>query len=644
MTSRPTALLRGIDPKAILRWSLWRMQRAALGTARHGLRLVHPRTLWRFVAAHFVGLARFLLWLHRYLVARDKDDLKYGMKNGPAQHHLITRERRAIVLILTLLLAVGLAYATWRWGRVAPTVAVCTVIVTLYLWGKDGAVLAPAPSLATSLPREQMVRETIAAAALGGVKHVDLVELRKPIMSDLAGGGAWSTEGELVGTLSAQRVVDARAQLASGFHVGRAQVVVTPVRGDEGRFWLWVSPRDPWTQAPTVNPLVKAPRPVSLWDDLEIGLDARRQRVKINLMEAGATGVLIGGQPRMGKSITANNILVPCMLDPSVRIWLVDGKGVDYLPLAPMAHRMVRGPEPGKVVEMLEELTGVMNTRYLALAEVGASKVARDMITPQFPLHALFIDELARYTAMANPTLRKLVGVRLRDLASIGPAAGIFLVLATQRPDTTVVDSTIRAQMRLRLALRMADWQGSNTILGDGMAKAGYDASDLLEEHQGVSLMTRSGGAVMMRAHRVEVEDLAAVAPAAMRIRRAANALPTGRPKIDHPITGAMLDAMDRAGVDRMGSAEMVEALARLSHAQWGDLNARMLAAILAPLGIYPRQLGSGRSGSNLRGYLRSEVLEMAAGNPLAVPLTTAGTTAGTPVELLTPDPLPAVE
>jgi S-DNA-T family DNA segregation ATPase FtsK/SpoIIIE len=104
---------------------------------------------------------------------------------------------------------------------------------------------------------------------------------------------------------------------------------------------------------------------------------------------------------------------------------------------------------------------------------------------------------------LENPT-RQDVGARkttigayiaelLTYLAKKGPAAGIIVILATQRPDTKTIPSALRAVLGSRFALRVMDWRDSNIILGEQMNTRGYDSSKLLPSHKGVGILRPDG-------------------------------------------------------------------------------------------------------------------------------------------------------
>ncbi|KJK47059.1 cell division protein FtsK, partial [Lentzea aerocolonigenes] len=85
------------------------------------------------------------------------------------------------------------------------------------------------------------------------------------------------------------------------------------------------------------------------------------------------------------------------------------------------------------------------------------------------------------------------IGELLTWLAKKAPAAGIILVLATQRPDSKTIPTKLRAVLGSRFALRVMDFRDSNIILGEQMNTRGYDSSRLLPSHRGVGILRPDG-------------------------------------------------------------------------------------------------------------------------------------------------------
>lgn len=117
------------------------------------------------------------------------------------------------------------------------------------------------------------------------------------------------------------------------------------------------------------------------------------------------------------------------------------------------------------------------------------------------PITAVFLDEVQVPLEDRTPvevegkklTAGEYVGELLTWLAKKGPAAGIVLVLATQRPDSKTIPSGLRAVLGSRFALRVMDWRDSNIVLGEQMNTRGYDSSRLLASHKGVGILRPDG-------------------------------------------------------------------------------------------------------------------------------------------------------
>src|SRR5262249_42668865 len=127
-------------------------------------------------------------------------------------------------------------------------------------------------------------------------------------------------------------------------------------------------------------------------------------------------------------------------------------------------------------------------------------QISRDP-TLDMPITAIFIDEVQVPLEDRTPVTvhgKKLpageyISELLTWLAKKGPAAGIVLVLATQRPDSQTIPSGLRAALGSRFALRVMDWRDSNIVPGEQMNTRGYDSSRLLPSHKGVGILRPDG-------------------------------------------------------------------------------------------------------------------------------------------------------
>jgi S-DNA-T family DNA segregation ATPase FtsK/SpoIIIE len=200
-------------------------------------------------------------------------------------------------------------------------------------------------------------------------------------------------------------------------------------------------------------------------------------------------------------------------LDPFAQLYVFDGKGgKDWDAARQVAHRFVCGDDEEHaeaVRDHLIELVAEVQSRYAHMATLDDVTCPESKITPDLsrdramgmPITAVILDEVQVF--LENPT-RQLVGgtkttlgAHIADLltylAKKGPAAGIVVVLATQRPDSTTIPSRLRAVLGSRFALRVMDWRDSNIILGEQMNTRGYDSSTLLPGHKGVGILRPDG-------------------------------------------------------------------------------------------------------------------------------------------------------
>jgi hypothetical protein len=224
----------------------------------------------------------------------------------------------------------------------------------------------------------------------------------------------------------------------------------------------------------------------SLWDPVPIGVDERGEHVAIGLVERN---VLIGGEPGAGKSVATSTLVATAALDRDARVWLLDGKLVELAVWAPVAERLV-GPDGEQAIGVLREVQAVMEDRYRELLARGQRKVRRN---DGLPLHLVVCDELAFYLTLPNRKQRQEFAELLRDLVARGRAAGVIVVAATQKPGADVVPTALRDLFGFRLALRCNTPQASDTILGQGWATAGADASTIPGGQRGVGYLLAEG-------------------------------------------------------------------------------------------------------------------------------------------------------
>lgn len=316
------------------------------------------------------------------------------------------------------------------------------------------------------------------------------------------------------------RVVDleqAGEAVAAVLGVRDVRVVREPA--DASRARVTIVRRDPLAGgAPLPWPDSGAER-LSLWEPIPVGVDEDGAVVTMALPERN---VLLGGEPGAGKSAALSLLVATAALDPSVKLWLLDGKLVELAGWAACAQRSV-GVEVGEAIEVLRRLQAEMEDRYPALLASRRRKVAPG---DGLALHVVVVDELAHYLSASDRKQRVEFAEVLRDLVSRGRAAGLIVVGATQKPSADVIPTSLRDLFGFRWALRCSTPQASDTILGQGWASAGFSAAEVDAGSRGVGYLLHEGGTpVRLRAYYLDDDDLGAIAARAEALR-ASQAVP----------------------------------------------------------------------------------------------------------------------
>jgi hypothetical protein len=422
---------------------------------------------------------------------------------------------RLEIALLVLVIAAARLLATVL-GEL-PAVAVVGTLIAAFL------ALAPARRLLWRASRSAWLRRAWRRAVIDAGLALDVLHAPRVLRTRrIAAGDVLRVRvcrGQSVAML------DARAgELAACLRV--RELRVEPERGDAAIARVTLVRRDPFDDpAPLTWPETDAEER-SLWDPIPLGLDEHGEPVRVGLVERN---VLIGGEPGAGKSVALSLLVAAGALDPTARVWLLDGKHVELAAWAPVAERLVVGPDGPRAIEALRQVQREMDARYRELLARGLRKVRRD---DGLPLQLVVVDELAAYLMLPDRDQRKQFTELLRDLVARGRAAGVIVIAATQKPGHDVVPTSLRDLFGFRLALRCNTPQASDTILGQGWASAGADASTVPGAQRGVGFLLSEGEQpTRIRTFHLDDDELAAISERASARRADAWLADTDEPE-----------------------------------------------------------------------------------------------------------------
>lgn len=222
--------------------------------------------------------------------------------------------------------------------------------------------------------------------------------------------------------------------------------------------------------------------------------------------------LLIAGTTGSGKSVCMNSIIVSILYrakPDEVKFLMIDPKQVEFSKYAGIPHLLVPVvSDPRKAAGALGWAVSEMLQRYQKFSQTGVRDIEgynkyvkkhEDM--EPMPKICIFIDELADLM-MAAP---KEVEDSICRLAQMARAAGMHLVIATQRPSVDVITGLIKANISSRIALTVSSQIDSRTILDTGGAEKLLGRGDMLYAPIGSSKPIRVQGCFISDE---EVEEL----------------------------------------------------------------------------------------------------------------------------------------
>jgi len=228
--------------------------------------------------------------------------------------------------------------------------------------------------------------------------------------------------------------------------------------------------------------------------------------------------LLIAGSTGSGKSVALNAILISllCKLSPDgLKLILIDPKRLEFAAFTDIAHLLFPiVTSPHQAAPVLRWVVQEMEERYEKMAQCGARNIAdyntrinqgssSDNAQKSLPFIVVVIDELADLMITAGRDIEDLI-TRITQMAR---AAGIHMIVATQRPSVDVITGLIKANFPSRISFRVASRIDSRTILDTMGADRLLGRGDMLFLDAATSQLRRVHGAYVSDQEIEQVAD-----------------------------------------------------------------------------------------------------------------------------------------
>ena len=534
-----------------------------------------------------------------------------------------------VLLIAALLLTVVVPW----WGQ-----ALAAAVAVPLLARAGRPEYRPILAAATTEPRYRVINADVVLNAYydAGIGSPD----KKPVRfeSRMAHDGAGTRVKVILpsGTSFAD-VVRAVQKLASGLDVAVSQVFLTKDKNSERRHSLYVLDRDPLVIPAGKTPLLDCKRR-SIWHPAPLGLDHRGNPVTLLLLWLA---LLIGAQPRKGKTFTGRLIALYAALDPLVRLSIVDGKNSpDWNAFRKIAYHFIHGIMPGRdgdpVEQFIKALTEIKAHIIDAndfLATLGTDECREGKLTEElcrkYPkqlfVWMLIVEEFQVYFELPDQKHNATIADLLSFILAQGPSVGVIPVDLSQKPsgigagDIQRLFNRYRDNHTARIGLKCGNRDVSIAVLGNDAYNEGADASTLPVEAKGVGYLYGVTDEIpLVRFYLADGKDADHIVNAARVMRERAGTIAGFAAGEDTglPARNVLADVLAVFGADSgLHWAVLAERLATQFPDRWADATAEAVSAQCRDLNVpsvdvrYP----SNRAGRVRVGCRRADV-ETAAG------------------------------
>ncbi len=215
--------------------------------------------------------------------------------------------------------------------------------------------------------------------------------------------------------------------------------------------------------------------------------------------------MLVAGSSGSGKSVFLGSLIISLIYKYSpeeLRLILIDPKKTEFVLYNNLPHLMINEiiTDANKTIQSLNWAIGEMNRRYglfeqmsrsgtyvVNLDEYNAQLLKRGQKNERLPKIVIIIDELADLMLAAKKEMED----RIQNLTQKARAAGIHLIVATQRPSTDVITGVIKSNLATRIAFGVTSDVDSRVILDQSGAQKLLGKGDLLYTMPGINTPVR---------------------------------------------------------------------------------------------------------------------------------------------------------
>ncbi|MEV2247443.1 cell division protein FtsK [Streptomyces sp. NPDC049970] len=610
----------------------------------HSLRSPYYATRLVFQAPR--GAAKIVGGTARWVADREGEPVRLASvrREDAAEYLKLSRQRdgrvRLRTIVATLAMFIGLATALAVYVLAPGWVQALSVGALLLALGSAGTQAdAPVITRAVEMTKAPKLTSDIVLRALGAIgipainqaqsKGRDGFTFTAPITRD---GPGWRAEGDLPYGVTATDVIEKRDKLASGLRRKLGCVWPEPVPDEHtGRLVIWVGDQDMSTATKPAWPLIKGGS-VDLFKPVAFGTDQRGRWVDITLMYIAG---VIGAIPRMGKTFLLRLLLLIAALDSRAEVHTYDLKGTgDLDPVGErVSHRHRAGDDDEDIEYALADLREVRTElrrrakmiRSLPRDICPESKVTSELADkPKLGLHPIVIGVDECQVWFEHPKHGAEFEEICTDLVKRGPATGIVLLLATQRPDAKALPTGISANASARWCLKVMGQLENDMVLGTSSYKRGIRATMFSWKDKGIHYFVGEGAdARIVSSVYIDAPMAEVIGLRARRLREAAGRL-TGH------AAGETFEERETSGFDlladilavvpaeepKLWSEVVVARLGELRPDVYGGWESEQLAAALKPHGINTGQVWGkteAGKGANRRGIERSRILTVIA-------------------------------